>query len=89
MKEELGQKTRDHLEVRVSFCMSQSIQPVKQLLPCPYRIYRLTGNAKITAPPAVIEAESDDEALRQAKGIMDGAAVEIWQGTRLVGNLCR
>jgi hypothetical protein len=49
-----------------------------------YRLYRLDGAGKISSAEW-IEAEADEEALRQANAMVDGARnFELWERRRLV-----
>jgi hypothetical protein len=48
-----------------------------------YRIYRL-DHGHITAPPAVVECETEEAAIREARQYVDGLDVELWEGSRLV-----
>jgi len=51
-----------------------------------YRLYRLDGTGKIVGA-GWIEAEHDDEALRQAQdeARASGGTYELWERNRLVG----
>jgi hypothetical protein len=49
-----------------------------------YRIYTLTADEHIRTPPEVIECADDEAAVRRAKHILDGHAVEVWQLGRQV-----
>jgi len=48
-----------------------------------YRLYRLDGAGKITSGEW-IAADADDEALHEARRLMDGASFELWERRRLV-----
>jgi hypothetical protein len=48
-----------------------------------YRLYRLDGAGKIMSADW-IEAESDDEALKEARQHGDGIRYELWARDRLV-----
>jgi hypothetical protein len=48
-----------------------------------YRLYRLDGAGKITTAEW-IEANADEEALRQAHAVVDGKAFELWERQRLI-----
>jgi hypothetical protein len=52
-----------------------------------YRIYTLGKDGKIWSPPQIIECKDDDNAIAQAKKLLDGAAVEVWQTARRVIHL--
>lgn len=49
-----------------------------------YRLYRLDGAGKISTGDW-IEADSDDDALRQAEERAGGGSFELWERQRLVG----
>jgi hypothetical protein len=48
-----------------------------------YRIYRIKDH-RIDGPPKLIVAHSDAEAVEQAKPLMGGLDIEIWEGPRFV-----
>ena len=50
-----------------------------------YRLYRLDGAGKISTGDW-IEADGDDDALRQAEERVDGGDFELWERKRLVGS---
>jgi hypothetical protein len=41
----------------------------------------------IVQPADVIECRDDDEAIKKAKQQLDGLAIEVWHGSRLVTRL--
>jgi hypothetical protein len=49
-----------------------------------YRIYRLSADNRIVGPSEMVECESDQEAITQAKIKLDGLDIEVWQGPRKV-----
>ena len=49
-----------------------------------YRIYTLSGDNHITGPADHVESDSDEAAIAEAKKLMAGLDVEVWQGTRCV-----
>jgi hypothetical protein len=49
-----------------------------------YRIYRIDSEGNIPEPSKAIECEDDDEAVAQARRYVDGLAVELWLGARLI-----
>ena len=52
-----------------------------------YRLYRLDGAGQITNAEW-LEADVDDDAIRQGRVIMDGApSFELWDGQRLVARV--
>jgi hypothetical protein len=49
-----------------------------------YRIYVLTEEGRITTPPRLVTADTDQAAIRRARHLLDGSDVEVWEGPRLV-----
>jgi hypothetical protein len=49
-----------------------------------YRLYTLTPDKHIQAPPEVVECADDEAAIEQAKQILDGHTIEVWQKDRRV-----
>ena len=53
-----------------------------------YRVYTLVnGNRHKGPPPLVLTCNTDQEALDQAVHLIDGYAVEVWEGAQCVGTL--
>jgi hypothetical protein len=52
-----------------------------------YRLYTLGDSDRITRPAAFLEADTDEAAIEQAKQLLDGHDLELWQGKRLVVRL--
>jgi hypothetical protein len=52
-----------------------------------YRFYTLKSGNRLAAPPDVIECDSDKEAIMEARILLDGLDVEVWQGRRVVTRL--
>jgi len=50
-----------------------------------YRLYRLDGAGKIISADW-LEAQADEEALRQAHDRMDGTPFELWDRNRLISS---
>jgi hypothetical protein len=48
-----------------------------------YRAYNMDGEGHFTSFRAY-SADSDEDAIEWAKQMMEGRAIEIWSGTRLV-----
>ena len=48
-----------------------------------YRLYRLDGAGKIMGADW-IEAEDDEQAVRAARSLADGARYELWDRQRLI-----
>ncbi len=53
-----------------------------------YRIFKLK-DGRVSEPPSVVECAADDEAVQQAKQLVDGHDVELWTGSRFVTRLPR
>jgi hypothetical protein len=51
-----------------------------------YRAYPLKDN-HVAGPPNIIVADSDHDAIEQAKQLVDGHDVELWDGPRFVMGL--
>jgi hypothetical protein len=49
-----------------------------------YRIYKFSSDDCIQGVPAVIVCKNDIEALAEAKKLLDGLDLEVWQGDRKV-----
>ena len=53
-----------------------------------YRAYQIVNGAvNITA--AIITCDTDAEAIKQAKKLVDGSDVELWEGARFVIGLTK
>jgi hypothetical protein len=52
-----------------------------------YRFYFIKRDGHIDRPPIALDFPKDADALAQAKQYVDGNAVEIWQGARIVAHL--
>jgi hypothetical protein len=48
-----------------------------------YRVYKIK-NDHVAGAPVVITCDSDREAIQQAKKLVDGHDVELWDGPRFV-----
>jgi hypothetical protein len=49
-----------------------------------YRIFPLTSDNHIKSAPALVVCENNSVALKQAKKMLDGHDLEVWEGTRRV-----
>jgi hypothetical protein len=49
-----------------------------------YRIYSTTAETHISAPPIIVECADDQEAIQKAQQAVNGEAIELWQGERLI-----
>jgi hypothetical protein len=52
-----------------------------------YRIYKISSDDHIAGPPVEVECVSDQEAIAQAKQVLNGLDIEVWQGARVVTRL--
>jgi hypothetical protein len=52
-----------------------------------YRIYTLLRANEIAGPPTELQCASDQEAIAEAKKLLDGFDLEIWQDARVVTRL--
>jgi hypothetical protein len=52
-----------------------------------YRFYKIAKDGHIAGPPAAQDLPNDSAALEEAKRQVDGHAIEIWQGARIVAHL--
>jgi hypothetical protein len=48
-----------------------------------YRVYKIKNN-QIVGAPVVVACESDRDAIQQAKKLVDGHDIELWDGPRFV-----
>jgi hypothetical protein len=58
-------------------------------MPKSYRAYEIDENGKIWRAPHVVQAETDDDAIRQTKSVLNADDIEIWEGARMVARLPR
>lgn len=49
-----------------------------------YRLYQLRPDGRIEAPADIIECDSDEEVIAQARAMINGRDIEIWDGARVV-----
>jgi hypothetical protein len=49
-----------------------------------YRMYRIDAAGHIPEPSKTIECDDEDHAVEQARQYVDGLAVELWEGARLI-----
>ena len=49
-----------------------------------YRIYSLGDDGHFHSPPKEIKCDDDATATEQAKRLLDGHDLEVWEGTRRV-----
>jgi hypothetical protein len=58
--------------------------PRQKLAMAHYRIYVTTPDGHVTAPPTVVECDDDQEAIGKAAQMVDGQAIELWEGARFI-----
>ncbi len=49
-----------------------------------YRFHAIEKDGHIGRPPTDHDLPNDTAALKEAKQLLDGLAIEIWQGARVV-----
>ena len=49
-----------------------------------YRLYKLDERSRVFKPAISIDADNDGMATEMATGLLDGHAIEIWEGRRIV-----
>jgi hypothetical protein len=49
-----------------------------------HRFYTLGRDGHIARPPDIVECEDDQDAVAKAGCLLDGEAIEIWDGNRIV-----
>jgi hypothetical protein len=49
-----------------------------------YRVYTVDKYGHISGPADIIDAADDEAARQEAKRMLDGHAIEIWDGTRRI-----
>ena len=52
-----------------------------------YRIYKVAADGHIHSPPAMLDFDDDQGAIRHAKTLKDGLDLEVWEGRRRVAVL--
>jgi hypothetical protein len=52
-----------------------------------YRIYTLRDDGHISSPADVIKCPDDQTALEEAKLVLNGKVIEVWDGARPVARL--
>ena len=52
-----------------------------------YRVYTLSPDGHIQAPPRIIDCPDDEAAMRQARQWLDGHLLEVWNENRKIGTL--
>ena len=52
-----------------------------------YRIYVLDSGDHISEPPEEVECADDQAAIERAQSLLNGRAIEVWEGARCVARL--
>lgn len=52
-----------------------------------YRIYTVKKDGHLQGPPKVVECPNDLAAVNEAKQLLDGLIIEVWEGPRIVMRL--
>ena len=52
-----------------------------------YRFYIIGRDGDVAGPAPVVDCQDDQEAVEKAKQYLDGRAIEVWDGARLVAHL--
>jgi hypothetical protein len=52
-----------------------------------YKFYAIERDGHITRPPAARDCMDDAEALKEARQLVNGHDIEVWQSSRLVAYL--
>jgi hypothetical protein len=52
-----------------------------------YRFFKVKKSGHIDGPAAIYECPGDADAVREAKRLLNGSDIEIWQGPRVVAYL--
>lgn len=50
----------------------------------PYRIYPIDPAGRISGPAEIVLSDNDKDAIRVAQQAVNGCAIELWKGDRLV-----
>ena len=52
--------------------------------PPTYRAYRVSPGGRVSAVAIILDAANDGEAIAQARVLVDGVGIEVWDRTRLI-----
>ena len=52
-----------------------------------YRFYAIEPNGHVSGPPAARDLPDDSEALKEARQMVNGHDIEVWQGSRILAYL--
>jgi hypothetical protein len=52
-----------------------------------YRIYTFDKGGHVREPPKVIECQDDEAAVKEAKQLLDGKLIEVWEKARRIVRL--
>jgi hypothetical protein len=51
-----------------------------------YRIFLIGSDRRIVGPAEIIECPNDEAAVAEAQQYLDGLAVEVWKGARMIAH---
>jgi hypothetical protein len=49
-----------------------------------YRLYTVEHGNQFSGPPVVLQCDSDQDAIAEARKLLDGLDIEVWRDTRMV-----
>jgi hypothetical protein len=52
-----------------------------------YRFYPIKSDGHVAAPPVARDCPTDEEALKEARQLVNGHDIEVWQSSRIVAYL--
>jgi hypothetical protein len=52
-----------------------------------YRFYSIRKDGRLAGPATDRDCPDDDEALKEARQLVNGRDIEVWQGPRIVAYL--
>jgi len=52
-----------------------------------YRIYTFDQGGHVRRPPQVIECVNDEAAVKEARQLLDGKVIEVWEQARCIVRL--
>jgi hypothetical protein len=52
-----------------------------------YRFYVLDESEHVSQPPQIVECAGDEDAIRQARQLLDGKVIEVWDEARRIVRL--
>jgi hypothetical protein len=49
-----------------------------------YRVYPISEDNHVSGAPKIIVCATDQDAISEARRLLDGKDIEVWHGTRMV-----